>query len=203
MIEDQDVSKQELAEKFGTDVADIVDGVSKLERLEFQTKSQQQAESFRKMLLAMSRDVRVILIKLADRLHNMRTLEAVSPEKRRRVAQETLDIYAPIAHRLGLNALFRELQDRCFKAIHPNRYRVLYKALMAARGNRREVLSKITDAVKISLPAAGIEAEVSGREKSLYSIFCKMQEQKSRFQMCLISMASGSSSIPCLNAIWH
>lgn len=181
VIEDQDVSKQELAEKFGTDVAEIVDGVSKLERLEFQTKSQQQAESFRKMLLAMSRDVRVILIKLADRLHNMRTLEAVSPEKRRRVAQETLEIYAPIAHRLGLNALFRELQDRCFQAIHPNRYRVLHKALMAARGNRREVLSKITEAVKASLPAAGIEAEVTGREKSLYSIFCKMQEQKKSF----------------------
>ncbi|MGG4603589.1 RelA/SpoT family protein [Paenalcaligenes sp. Me131] len=181
VIEDQDVSKQELAEKFGTDVAEIVDGVSKLERLQFQTKSQQQAESFRKMLLAMSKDVRVILIKLADRLHNMRTLDAVSPEKRRRVAQETLEIYAPIAHRLGLNALFRELQDRCFKAIHPNRYQVLHKALLAARGNRREVLGKITEAVTVALPAAGIEAEVSGREKSLYSIFCKMQEQKKSF----------------------
>ncbi len=181
VIEDQDVSKQELAEKFGTDVADIVDGVSKLDRLEVATKTQQQADSFRKMLLAMSRDVRVILIKLADRLHNMRTLDAVKPEKRRRVAQETLDIYAPIAHRLGLNALFRELQDRCFKAIYPNRYRVLHKALMSARGNRREVLSKITEAVRVALPAAGIEAEVSGREKSLYSIFCKMVEQKKSF----------------------
>ncbi len=181
VIEDQDVSKQELAEKFGTDVAEIVDGVSKLDRLEFQTKSQQQAESFRKMLLAMSRDVRVILIKLADRLHNMRTLDVVSPEKQRRVAQETLEIYAPIAHRLGLNALFRELQDRCFQAIHPNRYRVLHKALMAARGNRREVLGKITESVTAALPAAGIEAEVRGREKSLYSIFNKMQEQKKSF----------------------
>ena len=148
VIEDQDVSKQELAGKFGTDVAEIVDGVSKLERLHFETKSQQQAESFRKMLLAMSRDVRVILIKLADRLHNMRTLDAVSPDKQRRIAQETLDIYAPIAHRLGLNALFRELQDRCFKAIYPNRYRVLHKALLAARGNRRDALGKISDAVK-------------------------------------------------------
>ncbi|WP_336579459.1 RelA/SpoT family protein [Alcaligenes sp. CHO6] len=181
VIEDQDVTKQELAEKFGTDVAEIVDGLSKLERLEFATKTQQQADSFRKMLLAMSRDVRVILIKLADRLHNMRTLDAVKPEKRRRVAQETLDIYAPIAHRLGLNALFRELQDRCFKAIYPNRYKVLHKALLAARGNRREVLSKITEAVKIALPAAGIDAEISGREKSLYSIFCKMVEQKKSF----------------------
>ena len=181
VIEDQDVSKQELAEKFGTDVAEIVDGVSKLERLQFETKSQQQAESFRKMLLAMSRDVRVILIKLADRLHNMRTLEAVSPEKQRRIAKETLEIYAPIAHRLGINALFRELQDRCFQAIYPNRYRVLHKALLAARGNRRDALGKITDAVQAALPAAGIEAEISGREKSLYSIFCKMAEQKKSF----------------------
>ncbi|NLJ63589.1 MAG: bifunctional (p)ppGpp synthetase/guanosine-3',5'-bis(diphosphate) 3'-pyrophosphohydrolase [Alcaligenaceae bacterium] len=181
VIEDQDVSKQELAEKFGTDVAEIVDGVSKLERLQFETKSQQQAESFRKMLLAMSRDVRVILIKLADRLHNMRTLDAVSPEKQRRIAKETLEIYAPIAHRLGLNALFRELQDRCFQAIHPNRYRVLHKALLAARGNRRDALGKISEAVHAALPAAGIEAEISGREKSLYSIFCKMVEQKKSF----------------------
>lgn len=181
VIEDQDVSKQELAEKFGADVAEIVDGVSKLERLHFETKSQQQAESFRKMLLAMSRDVRVILIKLADRLHNMRTLDVVSPDKQRRIAKETLDIYAPIAHRLGLNALFRELQDRCFKAIYPNRYRVLHKALLAARGNRRDALGKISDAVHTALPAAGIEADVSGREKSLYSIFCKMSEQKKSF----------------------
>src|SRR5690606_14938442 len=133
------------------------------------------------MLLAMARDVRVILIKLADRLHNMRTLDAVSPEKRRRIARETLDIYSPIAHRLGLNSLFRELQDLCFQAIYPNRYHVLHKALLGARGNRREVLGKITEAVKVALPAAGIEAEVSGREKSLYSIYTKMIEQKKSF----------------------
>ena len=181
VIEDQDVSKQELAEKFGVDVAEIVDGLSKLDRLDFATKAEQQAESFRKMLLAMARDVRVILIKLADRLHNMRTLGAVSPEKRRRIARETLDIYTPIAHRLGLNTLFRELQDLCFQAIHPNRYQVLHKAMLAARGNRREVLGKITDAVRVALPAAGIEAEVSGREKSLYSIYTKMVEQKKTF----------------------
>ncbi len=178
VIEDQDVSKQELAERFSSDVAEIVDGLSKLDRLEFATKAEQQAESFRKMLLAMARDVRVILIKLADRLHNMRTLDAVSPEKRRRVARETLEIYAPIAHRLGLNALVRELQDLCFQAIHPNRYQVLHKAIMAARGNRREVLGRISEDVGGALPAAGIEAEVSGREKSLYSIYNKMAEQK-------------------------
>ena len=142
VIEDQGIAKQDLLEQFGDDVAELVDGLSKLDRLEFATKAQQQAESFRKMLLAMARDIRVILIKLADRLHNMRTLDAVAPDKRRRVAQETLDIYAPIAYRLGLNALYRELQDLCFEAIFPNRYRVLEKAVLAARGNRREVLRK-------------------------------------------------------------
>ena len=181
VMEDQGVAKQELAERFGADVAEIVDGLSKLDRLEFATKAEQQAESFRKMLLAMARDVRVILIKLADRLHNMRTLDAVNPEKRRRVARETLDIYTPIAHRLGLNALFREMQDLCFHAVYPNRYDVLHKAMMSARGNRREVLGKITDSVKVALPAAGIEAEVTGREKSLYSIYTKMAEQKKSF----------------------
>ncbi|RTZ47901.1 bifunctional (p)ppGpp synthetase/guanosine-3',5'-bis(diphosphate) 3'-pyrophosphohydrolase [Candidimonas sp. SYP-B2681] len=185
VIEDQGVAKQELAEKFGADVSEIVDGLSKLERLEFATKAEQQAESFRKMLLAMARDVRVILIKLADRLHNMRTLGAVKVEKRRRIARETLEIYTPIAHRLGLNALFRELQDLCFQAIYPDRYRVLHKAMMAARGNRREVLGKISDAVRVALPAAGIEAEVSGREKSLYSIYTKMAEQKKSFSEVL------------------
>ncbi len=137
------------------------------------------------MLLAMARDVRVILIKLADRLHNMRTLGAVNAEKRRRIARETLEIYTPIAHRLGLNALFRELQDLCFQAIYPDRYRVLHKAMMAARGNRREVLGKISDSVRVALPAAGIEAEVSGREKSLFSIYTKMTEQKKSFSEVL------------------
>lgn len=185
VIEDQGITKQELAEKFGPEVAELVDGLSKLERLDFATKAEQQAESFRKMLLAMARDVRVILIKLADRLHNMRTLEAVSAEKRRRVARETLEIYAPIAHRLGLNLLFRELQDLCFAAIHPNRYQVLYRAVLAARGNRREVIGKIEDAVRTALPAAGIEAEVTGREKTLYGIYRKMLEQKKSFSEVL------------------
>lgn len=178
VMEDQDIAKQELLEKFGSEVAELVDGLSKLDRLEFASKAQQQAESFRKMLLAMARDIRVILIKLADRLHNMRTLDAVNPEKRRRVARETLDIYAPIAHRLGLNALYRELQDLCFAAIHPNRYKVLEKAVMAARGNRREVLTRIDEQVRSALPAAGIESEVRGREKTLYAIYNKMVKQK-------------------------
>lgn len=178
VMEDQDIAKQELLEKFGPEVAELVDGLSKLDRLEFASKAQQQAESFRKMLLAMARDIRVILIKLADRLHNMRTLDAVSTEKRRRVARETLDIYAPIAHRLGLNALYRELQDLCFAAIYPNRYRVLEKAVMAARGNRREVLTRIDEQVRAALPAAGIDSEVRGREKTLYAIYSKMVKQK-------------------------
>lgn len=181
VMEDQGITKQELLEKFGNDVADMVDGLSKLDRLDFATKAQQQAESFRKMLLAMARDIRVILIKLADRLHNMRTLDAVSPEKRRRIARETLEIYAPISHRLGLNALYRELQDLCFEAIYPNRYRVLEKAILAARGNRREVLTRIDEAVRTALPASGLEASVSGREKTLYGIYSKMVKQKKSF----------------------
>lgn len=181
VMEDQNVPKATLAEQFGADVAELVDGLSKLDRLDFISKAEQQAESFRKMLLAMARDLRVILIKLADRLHNMRTLDAVSPEKRRRIARETLDIYAPIANRLGLNALFRELQDLCFEAMYPNRYAVLHKAILAARGNRREVLTRIYDSVRAALPAAGIEAEVSGREKTLYGIYQKMHKQKKTF----------------------
>ncbi len=185
VMEDQNVPKQELAEHFGSEVAELVDGVSKLDRLEFASKTEQQAESFRKMLLAMARDVRVILIKLADRLHNMRTLGAVSAEKRRRIARETLEIYSPIAHRLGLNALFRELQDLCLHALYPNRYRVLRKAVMAARGNRRDAISRITETVQAALPAAGIDAKVYGREKSIYAIYRKMQEQKKSFSEVL------------------
>jgi len=185
VIEDQHIPKQEIAERFGAEVAEMVDGLSKLDRLEFASKTQQQAESFRKMLLAMARDVRVILIKLADRLHNMRTLGAVAPEKRRRVAHETLDIYSPIAHRLGLNVLFRELQDRCFQAMFPNRYHVLQKAVLSARGNRREVVSRITEGVRAALPAAGIDAAVYGREKTLFGIYQKMVEQKKSFSEVL------------------
>ncbi|MDX3905042.1 MAG: bifunctional (p)ppGpp synthetase/guanosine-3',5'-bis(diphosphate) 3'-pyrophosphohydrolase [Pigmentiphaga sp.] len=185
VMEDQGVTKQELIERFGTEVADLVDGLSKLDRLEFASKAEQQAESFRKMLLAMARDVRVILIKLADRLHNMRTLGAVSPEKRRRVARETLEIYSPIAHRLGLNIIYRELQELCFEAMYPHRYQVLRKAVLAARGNRRELVSKIQEAVRAALPAAGIEAEVNGREKNLYGIYTKMLEQKKSFSEVL------------------
>jgi RelA/SpoT family (p)ppGpp synthetase len=185
VMEDTHVTKDELARKFGRPVADLVDGVSKLDRIEFQSAQEAQAENFRKMLLAMARDVRVILIKLADRLHNMRTLDAVSPAKRRRVARETLEIYAPIASRLGLDALYRELQDLAFRHLYPMRYRVLAKAVRSARGNRREVVNKISEGIKTRLGDQGIEATVSGREKHLYSIYRKMAEKHLSFSQVL------------------
>src|SRR5690606_8811036 len=185
VIEDTAVAKQILIERFGAPVAELVDGLSKLERVEFASKEQQQAESFRKMLLAMARDVRVILIKLADRLHNMQTLDAVPPDKQLRIARETLDIYAPIASRLGLHELFRELVDLSFKHLHPFRYRTLKKAVQAARGNRREVIGKILEAVQKALPEAGVNAEVFGREKTLYAIYCKMRDKRLSFSQVL------------------
>jgi len=186
VIEDTTIAKQILAERFGPAVADIVDGVSKLDRVEFASKEHQQAESFRKMLLAMARDVRVILIKLADRLHNMQTLEALPAPRQRRIAQETLDIYAPIAHRLGLNSLYRDLQDLAFRSTHPFRYRTLKKAVQAARGNRREVLGRILEAANKALPEAGVHgAQVQGREKSIYAIHSKMQEKHVSFAQVL------------------
>ncbi|MEY3651697.1 MAG: bifunctional (p)ppGpp synthetase and guanosine-3,5-bis pyrophosphate 3-pyrophosphohydrolase, partial [Pseudomonadota bacterium] len=151
-----------------------VDGLSKLDKIEFQSATEAQAENFRKMLLAMSQDVRVILVKLADRLHNMQTLDVMKPEKRRRIARETLEIYAPIANRLGLNEIYQELEDLSFKNHYPMRYGVLSKAILAARGNRKEVVGKILDAVKDRLAEMKIDAEVYGREKHLYSIYKKM-----------------------------
>ena len=171
VVEDTDISKAEISERFGESVAELVDGVSKLTKIEFQTQEEAQAENFRKMLLAMARDVRVILIKLADRLHNMRTLEAMNPAKQRSIARETLEIYAPIAHRLGLNNIYQELQELGFRYSYPTRFKVLVKATKAARGNRREVVGKILEAINHKLKESGVEAEVSGREKHLYSIY--------------------------------
>ncbi len=185
VMEDSGITKQELAERFGPQVAELVDGLSKLDRVEFTSKEHQQAESFRKMLLAMARDVRVILIKLADRLHNMRTLDAVDPAKRRRISLETIEIYAPIANRLGLRELYLELLDLSFKARYPTRYRILRKAMLAARGNRREVISRILDAVKKTLPELGVEAEVYGREKALWAIYQKMVDRRMSFSQVL------------------
>ena len=185
VVEDTDVSKDDISKRFGKSIADLVDGVSKLDRIEFQSQQDAQAENFRKMLLAMARDVRVILIKLADRLHNMRTLEAVHPQKRRRVAAETLEIYAPIANRLGLDSLYRELQELGFQHIHPMRHRVLDKAVKGARGNRREVVNKILEGIRHRLADASIEATVTGREKHIYSIYKKMIEKKLSFSEVL------------------
>src|SRR5438309_1228567 len=181
VTEDTSITKDEISDTFGRPVAELVDGVSKLDKIEFQSAEHVQAENFRKMLLAMARDVRVILIKLADRLHNMRTLGAVNPAKRRRVARETMEIYAPIANRLGLNALYHELQELSFAHLSPVRYRVLAKATKAARGNRREMISRTLDAVKRKLAEGGIRAEVFGREKHVYSTYRKMIEKHLSF----------------------
>ncbi|MBW8066378.1 MAG: RelA/SpoT family protein [Ferrovum sp.] len=180
-VEDTGTTTQEIMEQFGPSVSELVEGVSKLDRLEFQTEQQAQAENFRKMLLAMARDVRVILIKLADRLHNMRTLGAMKSDKQRRIARETLDIYGPIANRLGLHKLYQELEDLGFRYLYPNRYTVLSKALKAARGNRREVVGKILSALEQRLASFGLDVSIKGREKHLSSIYQKMQEKSLSF----------------------
>lgn len=185
VMEDTDISKEQLTERFGKGVADLVDGVSKIDRIEHQSFEEAQADNFRKMLLAMAHDVRVILIKLADRRHNMQTLGSMRADKRRRIAKETLDIYAPIANRLGLNALYRELQELSFCHGQPLRYRVLEKAVKKARGNRREVVSKILEAIRVTLPSAGLDADVMGREKHLYGIYRKMREKHLSFSQVL------------------
>jgi GTP pyrophosphokinase len=185
VMEDQDVKKDELIERFGAPVANLVDGLSKLEKIEFQSQIEAQAENFRKMLLAMASDVRVILIKLADRLHNMRTMDVMKPAAKARISKETMEVYVPIAHRLGLNNIYRELQDLSFAHLYPMRYRTLAKAVKAARGNRREVVTKILESVKNTLGMAQIEAEVYGREKTLYGIYKKMRSKHLSFSQVL------------------
>jgi GTP pyrophosphokinase/guanosine-3',5'-bis(diphosphate) 3'-pyrophosphohydrolase len=180
-IEDQGVTKVELIAKFGAPAADLVDGLTKLDKLQFSTREESQAESFRKMLLAMARDVRVILIKLADRLHNMRTMAAMLPEKRRRIAAETLDIYAPIAHRLGLNQVYRELQELSFKYLRPWRHAVLLQAVQRARGHRRDIVERVEREVAKAFASNKIKVQLSGREKTVYSIYRKMREKHTSF----------------------
>jgi len=181
VMEDTSVTKTEISRNFGRPVAELVDGVSKLDKIEFESHAEAQAENFRKMLLAMARDVRVILIKLADRLHNMRTLDAVESEQKRRIARETLEIYAPIANRLGLNSIYQELEDLSLKHLYPDRHRVLAKAVKAAGGNRREVVGKVLDGIRKKLKSAGVEALAQGREKHLHSIYRKMREKHLTF----------------------
>ena len=180
-IEDCGVTKPELIERFGAPVAELVDGLTKLEKLEFNTREENQAESFRKMLLAMARDVRVILIKLADRTHNMRTLGDAPHEKWARISRETLDIYAPIAHRLGLNTTYRELQELSFQHLHPWRCATLTKALQKSRGRRRDVIKRVQAEVETAFETEGIAVGISGREKTLYSIYRKMDEKHLSF----------------------
>ena len=180
-MEDCGVTKPELIERFGAPTADLVDGLTKLDKLQFSTREEGQAESFRKMLLAMARDVRIILIKLADRLHNMRTMGAMQPNKRGRIARETLDIYAPIAHRLGLNQIYRELQELSFEHLHPWRHGALTKAVQRARGHRRDIVARVQREVEKAFAEAKMKVQVGGREKTVYSIYRKMREKHTSF----------------------
>lgn len=181
VIEDTEVSREALATEFSEEVALLVDGVSKLAKATFETKQHAQAESLRKMLLAMSEDIRVIIVKLADRLHNMRTLGHLGPEKRRRIAEETLDIYAPIAQRLGMNVMRCELENLGFHVLYPLRYRVLADVVRKARGNRKEIVGQITDSIQHRMEQEGLTADIQGREKNLYSLYKKMVSKKLSF----------------------
>jgi len=185
VIEDTGSTKADLVEKFGAKVAELVEGLTKLDKLEFQSHAEAQAESFRKMFMAMARDVRVILVKLADRTHNMRTLDAVPMEKRRRVAAETIEIYAPIAHRLGLNIIYRDLQDLSFRYSMPMRFRVIEGAVKRARGNRKEMIEKILQSSRMAFAKADLEVDIRGREKTLYSIYNKMRSKHVSFSQVL------------------
>ena len=177
VVEDSFISGAEIAERFGQHVANLVDSLSKLDKFKFSSREEAQAANFYKMLLAMSNDLRVILIKLADRLHNMRTLFVMRPDKRRRIASETLEIFAPIARRIGLDGVFLELEDLSFANKHPWRYRALARAVVAERSNRRRLLAQLQAGIEDRLPQWGVKAEVQGREKRLYSIYSKMKER--------------------------
>ncbi len=181
VLEDTSVTHQMLEKSFGSTVASIVDGLSKLSHLSFNSRAEQQAANLQKMMLAMVDDIRVVLIKLADRLHNMRTLQGLPQEKRHRIARETLDIYAPIANRLGMNILRHELEDLAFAALYPMRYRILANAVRRARGNRKEMMNKIEVVMADRLKNEGFDADVQGREKPLYSMYRKMREKHLSF----------------------
>ncbi|EKT57130.1 bifunctional GTP diphosphokinase/guanosine-3',5'-bis pyrophosphate 3'-pyrophosphohydrolase [Providencia burhodogranariea] len=181
VIEDTPATFQDIEELFGTTVAGLVEGVSKLDKLNFRDKKEAQAENFRKMIMAMVKDIRVILIKLADRTHNMRTLGSLRPDKRRRIARETLEIYSPLAHRLGIHHIKTELEELGFEALYPNRYRVIKEVVKSARGNRKEMIQKILSEIDGRLTEAGVLCRVSGREKHLYSIYRKMHLKEQRF----------------------
>lgn len=181
VIEDTHYSQDDLAQAFGDTVAELVEGVSKLDKIAFSSKQEAQAENFRKMMMAMVQDIRVILIKLADRTHNMRTLGSLRPDKRRRIALETLEIYAPIAHRLGIHDIKNELEDLGFQAMYPMRHRALKSAVKQARGNRKEIIDNIRDELETRLGEYKIQGQVTGREKHLYSIYRKMRNKELMF----------------------
>lgn len=181
VIEDTGVPKEALQAQFGETVAELVDGVSKLTQMDFQSKAEAQAENFQKMAMAMARDIRVILVKLADRLHNMRTLDAMPHDKSRRIAKETLEIYAPIANRLGMHSMYAEFEDLGFKAMYPMRSAHIRQAVKRARGNRKEIVAKIEESIRHCLEREGLQGEVSGREKHLYSIYQKMRGKRKAF----------------------
>ncbi|MEY3793717.1 MAG: putative pyrophosphokinae pyrophosphokinae [Pseudomonadota bacterium] len=180
-MEDCGITKVDLIERFGIQVADLVDGLTKLDKLEFNTREENQAESFRKMLLAMARDVRVILVKLADRSHNMRTMGDMPRSKWNRISRETLEIYVPIAHRLGLNQTYRELQELAFQHLMPWRYKVLGKAVNKARQRRRDLMKRVQQEVETAFTKAGLSVRISGREKTLFSIYKKMDTKHLSF----------------------
>ena len=181
VIEDTPYTEEQLKGEFGASVAEIVEGVSKLDKLKFRTRQEAEVANFRKMILAMTKDIRVVLIKLADRTHNMRTLSALRPDKRRRIAKETLEIYAPLAHRLGIEHIKNELEDLGFEAMHPQRYAVLQKVVQIARGNRKDMIERISAEIKGRLEDVGIQARVFGREKHLYAIYQKMRLKDQQF----------------------
>ena len=181
VVEDTESTELEIETKFGKQVSTLVTGLSKLDKVEFQDANEAQAENFRKMLLAMTQDVRVMLIKLSDRLHNMQTIQSLDERKKIRIAQETIDIYAPIANRLGLNNLYQELEDLCFEVLHPVRYKTIQKAIKASRGNRKEVIEKISNEISHKLNSVKTKAEITGREKNPASIHRKMLEDQTGF----------------------
>ena len=180
-VEDTATSLNSISNLYGDKVAELVDGLSKVDQLVYRSFEEKTAENFRKMLLATAADARVILIKLADRLHNMQTLSALSKKKKRRISKETLEIFAPIAHRLGFNELYRKLEDLCFKNLYPKRYKVLNEAISKAKGNRREIISELQKKIVDHIPSFGVKGKVFGREKSLYSIYLKMKEKRVSF----------------------
>jgi guanosine-3',5'-bis(diphosphate) 3'-pyrophosphohydrolase len=180
-IEDTPLSKEEIESKFGLEIANLVDGVTKLDKMKFRTRSEADAESFRKLMLAMSRDLRVIFIKLADRMHNMRTLDSMSAHSRRRIARETLDIYAPIADRLGMNNMKSDLEDMGFANLHPWRYRTINEHLDQMTGHRQEIVENISKALKSRMNDFGVPCRISGRQKTPYSIYKKMQKKDLSF----------------------